>query len=153
MQIDGLTLTHLSYNNICKRYEDAANHEKVKNECQKMGLEINKKKTEIMCNGYVANKSSVMIENEETKKMEKLVYLEQVINPNTDFKGEIPKRIQLAWTAFSKSKGILNNHAIPISLKKGIEPVYSSSNNDIRRRNVGPNKKTWGRHAVRSENR
>lgn len=40
---------------------------KVKKECQTMGLGIKK----IMCNGCLANKSSVMIENEEAKKKNK----------------------------------------------------------------------------------
>lgn len=108
----------------------------VKEEYQKIGLNINKKKMKIMCNGRVANINSFKIENEETEMVEKFIYLGQVLKSDNDTEAEI-SRIQLGLDSILKirrnTQRLYNTNKF---VDKGIESVCNA-NNDIWWRNVG----------------
>ena len=122
--IEGIRIGGVNINNI--RYADdtviiADSADKlqellniVNRESEKMGLKINKKKTEVV----VASKSAepvnciVKINNEEIKQSNSFVYLGSLITRDGRSNQEVEKRIVIAKGAFQKMRSLLGNNRI-----------------------------------------
>jgi hypothetical protein len=85
-------------------------------ESNKIGLEINLKKTQVM---YTENTDQVMkIKNEIIQKVDKYIYLGQELKVTKENQlTEIHRRVRLGWAAFKKLDYILKNKKIPQNLK------------------------------------
>ena len=72
-----------------------------------------------MRNGFVVGSTEVKIGNEAIEVVDK-VYLGQLMQMNGDFGGEISRRIQLSWAAYSKLRDIFKDATMPMNLKRKV---------------------------------
>ena len=85
-------------------------------ETKQIGLKMNIGKCSVMFNDF-CDEDSIEIDGQPLEKMNKFVYLGQEINTKGDFDGEISRRIQLSWAAFSKFRSIFISR-LPLCLKR-----------------------------------
>ena len=91
----------------------------VKRESERMGLNINIKKTEVM----VASKKidppncNLYIDNTRIKQVDRFVYLGSTLSQDARSKGEIERRILIAKNAFSSMKNLLTNNRISMTTR------------------------------------
>ena len=87
-----------------------------------VGLSMNFKKTNIMCNKHAEDTNrKITIDSNEIEEIDHYIYLGQRISMETASKEqEIKRRITLGWQAFGRASAIFKNKEIPTCLKRQV---------------------------------
>ena len=123
VNVDGENLTNLRFaddvalfNKTTKQMEKHLNN--LNSESLKVGLKIHKGKTKYMTNH--AHSEDILIDQQKIGKVTEFKYLGHTTHLKDTTKEEIYARIRAAWSCFGKSKEILQDKQLPISLKKQV---------------------------------
>ena len=124
LRIDGEYLSHLRFaDDIVLITEDPRNLQKMLEELniksKDIGLKMNLKKTQVMINNLADPGEDITLEGTPLEKVEKYIYLGQIISMNSNKENEIKRRISLGWQAFGRASSIFKSK-IPISLKNKV---------------------------------
>lgn len=119
--MDQKTLTNLRYADDVAKFDISAHGlqnivTKGNEETRKIGLKMNINKCAVIFNNF-CRKDPILVDGQPMVEVDKFVYLGQEINSRGDFTGEISRRIQLSWAAFSKFGSIFTSK-LPLCLKK-----------------------------------
>jgi len=120
INIDGRHLTHQLFADDAvlishKRTEIKRMLEELSEECKKVGLRINRKKTVVMGN---CGQTPIKLDGEEIKYVDSFVYLGRQMSFVPGMRQEIGRRIGAGWSAFHRYKDFFRSRAITISLKR-----------------------------------
>ena len=86
------------------------------------GMELNKKKTKIMCNEVARSRlrTGVIIDGEQLEEVTEYKYLGTLVTSGNDISKEIAQRKASGWRRFEEYSHFLKDRKIPICLKRAI---------------------------------
>lgn len=93
--------------------------EKIKQNCQKIGLEIHPDKTKWMKNKH-CKFQTVKLNNNIVEEVDSYTYLGQTIRMDNDIKQEIMRRKRAAWTSFNQIKTTITNPEIELNIRSNL---------------------------------
>jgi len=89
-------------------------------ESHKIGLKMNKSKTETMFSNLSHISPKIYVDKEELETVAHYIYLGEMIHMQGSQENEIKRRITMAWSKFGKMSEYLQDEKFPLSLKKKI---------------------------------
>ena len=92
-----------------------------------VGFKIHLRKTKVMYNKHV-NKDDVIVHEKKIQKVDKYVYLGQMVAKDLDQVQEMKRRIGQGWRAFCELDNIMQKKYLPMTLKKAYNGMYTPSN-------------------------
>ena len=87
-------------------------------ENKKVGLKMNKTKTNVMFNS-TAQKEPIEIDGEQLEEVDEYIYLGQLIKLSKDHDSEIKRRIKIGWKTFGANSDVLKSK-FPMCLKRKV---------------------------------
>ena len=127
MNIDGEILNNLRFADdiilFAKTEEELKNLlEELNREGKKGGMEMNKKKTKIMCNEVARRRQryGISIDGEHLEEVDQYKYLGRLLTPGNEMAKEIDQRIKSGWRRFGQYINFLKDKRMPMCLKRRI---------------------------------
>lgn len=93
------------------------NLERWRDALEKRGMRVSRSKTEYMGLNEKEIRGTIMLQNEEVKKVDEFKYLGSTIKSSGDCGSEVKKRIQAGWCGWRRVSGIVCDKRIPTKLK------------------------------------
>ena len=87
-------------------------------ENKKVGLKMNKTKTNVMFNSR-AQKEPIEIDGEQLEEVDEYIYLGQLIKLSKDHASEIKRRMKIGWKTFGANSDVLKSK-FPMCLKRKV---------------------------------
>ena len=86
------------------------------------GMEMNKKKTKIMCNEIARKRSrkGIIVDGEQLEEVNEYKNLGRLLAPGNEMAKEIDERVTSAWKRFGQYSTFLRDQRIPMCLKRKI---------------------------------
>ena len=83
-------------------------------------MQMNKKKTKVMCNEITKKqmRNGISVDGAKLEEVEEYKYLGKVLTPKNEISAEIKQRVNAAWRRFGNYSNFLKERNIPASLKR-----------------------------------
>ena len=83
-----------------------------------VGLKMHLGKTTVMCNKHVNKQDVIVDDGKKIEKVDRYVYLGQMVTKDHDQVQEMKRRIGQGWSAFCKLDNIMRDKNVPMRLKR-----------------------------------
>ena len=92
---------------------------------ERIGMKVNRRKTEYMCVNERQNNSSgtVKMQGEEVAKVEDFKYLGSTVQSNGECGREVKKRVQAGWNGWRRMSGVICDRRVPAKVKGKVYKV------------------------------